>query len=72
MGQRHVAWALVVLGAALFAAAALAEPLGLGEDNGIGTKQTIGMVVGGLLAVAGLALRYVKRGGAETTTRAQT
>ena len=68
MGQRHVAWGLVVLGAALFAVSAFAEPLGLGEDNGIGVQQTIGMVVGGVLAFAGLALRYVRRGHAETTS----
>jgi hypothetical protein len=66
MSQRQLTWALVVLGAALFAVSALAEPLGLGDDNGVGMQQTIGMVVGAVLVVVGLALSYVKRDHAES------
>jgi hypothetical protein len=64
MGQKQAAWLLVALGAALLALSALAEPLGLGDNDGVGWKQTTGMVVGGLVLVAGLALAYVRRGSA--------
>jgi hypothetical protein len=61
MGRNRAGWVLVVLGGALLALSALAEPLGLGDNDGIGWKQTIGMIVGGVVLVAGLAVAYVRR-----------
>ncbi|MGH3132651.1 MAG: hypothetical protein ACRDNY_02720 [Gaiellaceae bacterium] len=50
-------------GAILVLVSAFAEPLGLGDDNGIGGQQIAGMVVGGVVVAAGLALMYRRRGG---------
>jgi hypothetical protein len=64
MGKKRAAWVLGVLGAASFALSALADPIGLGDGDGIGWKQSVGMVIGGVALIAGLALMYVKRGDA--------
>jgi hypothetical protein len=58
MGQTRMAWVLVALGAALVALSALADPIGLGDGDGIGLKQSAGMVVGAVVLAAGLVLRY--------------
>ena len=62
MDQKRTGWILVVVGAALLALSALADPIGLGDGDGIGLKQTVGMIVGGLVVLAGLAVVYVRRG----------
>jgi hypothetical protein len=64
MGKERAAWVLGVLGAASFALSALADPIDLGDGDGIGWKQSVGMVIGGVALFAGLALMYVKRGDA--------
>jgi hypothetical protein len=61
LGKKRVVWLLVVLGAALFALSAFADPIGLGDGDGIGWKQSIGMVIGAAALIAGLALLYVRR-----------
>jgi hypothetical protein len=58
MGQTRVAWILVTLGVALVAVSAFADPIGLGDGDGIGWKQGAGMVVGAVIVLAGLGLRY--------------
>ena len=68
MDRKRLSWALVALGAALFAISALADPLSLGDGNGIGAKQVTGMIVGGVVAVAGLVLVYRGRGGVTSST----
>ncbi len=66
MSRKRAGWLLVVLGAALLALSALADPIGLGDGDGIGWKQSAGMVVGVIVLLAGLALMYVKRGAARS------
>ncbi len=61
MDRKRLAWPLVAIGAALVAVAALADPLGIGEGGGVGYKQVIGMVVGGILVAGGLVLMIVAR-----------
>ena len=64
MRSKTLGWALVVAGGILVVLSAFAEPLGLGDDDGVGSKQLAGMIVGGVVVAAGLALMYVRRGGA--------
>ena len=64
MGQKRAGWVLAVLGAVLVALSALADPIGVGDGDGIGLQQTAGMVVGGVVLLAGLALLYRERGDA--------
>jgi len=54
---------LVAAGMVLFVISAFAEPLGLGDDDGVGSKQVTGMIVGGVLVALGLVLTYMRRGG---------
>jgi hypothetical protein len=54
---------LVLAGAVLLLVSALANPLGIGDEDEFGYKQTIGVVVGGVVIVAGLALAYLDRRG---------
>ena len=63
MGGRTPGLVLVAVGVVLFAISAFAGPLGLGDDDAVGWKQVTGMVVGGVVVAAGLALMYVRRGG---------
>ena len=63
MVKKRAGWVLVVLGAALVALSALADPIGLGDGDGIGWKQTAGMIVGAVVLLAGVLLNR-KRGDA--------
>ncbi len=63
MGGKTLDLVLVAAGAVLVVVSALAEPLGLGGDDGVGFKQAAGMVVGGVVVAAGLVLIYIRRGG---------
>lgn len=57
-GWRRIAALAVAAGLVVVALAALADPLGLGEGSGFGWKQAVGIVVGAVIALAGLvALR---------------
>ena len=62
MGGKTLSWALVAVGATLVVLSAFAEPLGLGNDDGVGSKQVAGMIAGGVVVAAGLVLMYVRRG----------
>ncbi len=62
MGGKTLGWALVAAGATLVVLSVFAEPLGLGDDDGVGSKQVAGMIVGGVVVAAGLVLMYVRRG----------
>ena len=59
-------WGLVFafLGAALLVVSALADPLGIGGAGSFGWKQIVGVVVGGLVLIIGLALEreWIPRG----------
>jgi len=64
---------LVVVGAVVAVVAALANPLGLGEEDVFGWLQITGVVVGAIVALIGLAMtmdwvRYPGRTTQTTTT----
>ena len=63
MGGKTLGLVLVAVGVVLFVISAFAEPLGLGDDDGVGWKQVTGMIVGGVVVAAGLVLMYIRRGG---------
>jgi len=48
---------LMIVGILIVLLAALADPLGLGRSPGFGWRQTLGVIVGALVIVAGLYLR---------------
>jgi hypothetical protein len=54
---------LAAVGIVLVIVSAFAEPLGLGDDDGVGLQQVAGMIVGGVVIAAGLALMYIRRDG---------
>ena len=62
MGGRAQSLILVAAGLVVFVVSAFAEPLGLGDDNGVGAQQIAGMVVAGVVVAAGLVLIYIRRG----------
>lgn len=66
MERNLVAGIVVAVGVVLLVISALADPIGLGEGDGFGWKQWAGVIIGAALAVVGLALMYVRRGGAKT------
>ena len=63
MDRRLMAWIVVAVGAVLVVVSALADSIGVGDEDGFGWKQTTGVVVGGVVLVAGLAWMYVPRSG---------
>jgi hypothetical protein len=50
-------WIVIGAGILLVVISAFADRLGLGRSPGIGWRQTLGVVVGVLVALAGLYLR---------------
>jgi hypothetical protein len=69
MNSTRLGWLLVVIGLAVLAVSALADPIGIGADgdaSGFGWKQTTGVVVGGLAAAAGLLVLWRQRTDATT------
>jgi len=66
MDRKRLGWVLVALGAVLVALSALADPIGLGDGDGFGLKQTTGVIVGVVVAGAGV-LMYVKYGKVDST-----
>lgn len=66
MDRRLAGGIVIAVGAALLLISALAEPIGLGDDDGFGSRQTTGVIIGAVVMVVGLAVMYVRRGGATT------
>lgn len=60
MNRKLVGGIMTAAGAVLFVLSALADPIGIG-GGGFGARQTIGVVVGGVAMVVGLALMYLGR-----------
>jgi hypothetical protein len=54
MSKKKVGVVLLVVGVLLILVSAVADPLGLGGNPGIGMKQLAGMVVGVVIAAFGL------------------
>ena len=67
MDRRQVGYVLIGLGAALVVLSTLADPIGIGEGGGFGWKQTVGVVVGAVLAAGGAWLLY-SRGARRTAS----
>jgi hypothetical protein len=57
MNNPMLAWVLIGIGAILVLIALFADPLGLGKSPGFGWRQTLGVVVGALVVLAGVYLR---------------
>ena len=57
MQNPALAKTLMIVGILIVLIAALADPLGLGRSPGFGWRQTLGVIVGALVIVAGLYLR---------------
>ena len=57
MQSPALAKTLMIVGILIVLLAALADPLGLGRSPGFGWRQTLGVIVGALVIVAGLYLR---------------
>ncbi len=55
-GKKLGSLLLLVIGVGLLAASLLADVIGIGDDVGFGTQQTLGTVVGAVIAAAGLFL----------------
>ena len=66
MDRRLAGGIAIAVGAVLLLISALAEPIGLGDGDGFGLKQTTGVIIGALVMVGGLAAMYVRRGEART------
>jgi uncharacterized membrane protein len=60
-------WAVLVLGVVLVALSVFADQIGLGNDNGLGWKQVVGIVVGGVLVAVGAARLFFTRPANEPT-----
>jgi uncharacterized membrane protein len=53
----------IAIGVIIVLLAALADPIGIGaEDSGFGWKQVVGVIVGALVAIAGIAINMRSRG----------
>jgi len=55
MDRDLVGGILIAAGAALVVLSLLAEPIGLGSSEGFGWEQILGLIVGAVTIVAGLA-----------------
>ena len=70
MDRTRLGWSLVVIGIVLALVSAFAEPLGLGDDNGVGGQQWAGIIVGVVVAVVGAAIAWRRRADATTAPHA--
>ncbi len=71
--ERTLGIVIALIGAAGTAAAALADPLGIGEGNVFGWLQITGVIVGAVVTLLGLALamEWVPYPGRSRTTATQ-
>jgi hypothetical protein len=66
MGRDYFGWTLIAAGLVFLAFSALADVIGIG-DGDFGWKQILGVIIGGVVTLVGLALIYVgQRGGPKT------
>jgi hypothetical protein len=66
MNSTRLGWVLVVIGLIVLVVSAFADPIGVGAEGngaGFGWKQATGVVVGGLVAAAGLLVLWRERTG---------
>ena len=63
MNWRLVGMLVSGVGLVLVALSILADPLGIGNEDGFGSRQIVGVVVGGVALVGGLVLMYAPRRG---------
>ncbi|MCZ2096233.1 MAG: hypothetical protein AAGU78_11670 [Chloroflexota bacterium] len=61
MSERQLAYALILVGVVVALVSLLADPLGIGADDGFGTYQIVGLVAGLVVAALGLYLAYFRR-----------
>ena len=61
MSERQLAYALIIIGILIALGSLLADSIGIGSAEGIGTYQIIVAVVGAVLALIGLYLAYFRR-----------
>jgi hypothetical protein len=54
------AWIVIGAGVLLVLISAFADPLGLGRSPGFGWRQTLGVIIGALVILAGLYLQRRK------------
>ncbi len=57
MQKKGLGVALIIIGIIILLISLLADPLGIGGYPGIGTKQTIGIIIGLVICIVGLFLR---------------
>ena len=60
MSNSVFAWIVIGAGVLVVLIAAFADPMGLGRSAGFGWRQTLGVVVGALVVLAGVYLRRGK------------
>lgn len=56
MTQRQLAGIIVLIGVGLLAASLLADVIGIGDDPGFGSQQTMGTIAGVIIAFVGLTV----------------
>jgi hypothetical protein len=61
MGSKKITGiVLFAMGAVILVLALVANPIGIGDSPGFGWKQILGVLLGAVLTVVGLALGYKK------------
>lgn len=55
-GKKLGSLLLLVIGVGLLVASLLADVIGIGDDGGFGTQQTLGTVVGAVITAVGVFL----------------
>ncbi len=56
MTSKQMAGIILVIGAGLLVASILADTIGIGDDPGFGTQQTMGTIAGAVIVVLGLVV----------------
>jgi hypothetical protein len=71
--RKLAGWVIVAIGAIIVLVGALADQIGLGEDEGggFGGRQVAAVIVGLVVAAIGLGLALWQPGSREPTTAAQ-
>ena len=56
MSRRAFGYTVIAVGTVVLVISALADQIGVGDEEAFGLQQTLGVVVGAVVAVAGLVL----------------